>query len=336
MEKRNKLIKSIFGLLVLTVVLTSGCLNSNEPIQKEQPTYEPKVINLHAKQIILDDDEIKDLFGVILTKNETIIPKSDKLPVYYGDAYNVNLLSGVSNLYDLKKSSSNNKYTISIGVYVFSTAKDAKYFESKAINSNRNIKVVKNIIDLGNTTGNLSSVISREPLSSWGDFEFMSYFADYFFSKSNNEDSEFSFHENGDREKIFDYVVQNDKTYLFDWNQVPGTDTKKFITFLRYKYKINWIETAIINKSDDNNIISAFNQGNSLIFYLKSGGTYLEINDKRQEESFSVASYLTSIKPDGTYGDIYDLHGVNYIHRYERSNFSLIHDFRTKSLFLTD
>ena len=64
----------LFGLLILTVILISGCINSNEPTQKTQQTDEPKVINLNAKQIILDDNEIEDLFGVILTKDETIIP----------------------------------------------------------------------------------------------------------------------------------------------------------------------------------------------------------------------------------------------------------------------
>jgi len=63
MERQNMFRKSMFGLLILTVVLTSGCLNSNEPAQKTQPTDEPKVINLHAQQLILNDSEVKEVLG---------------------------------------------------------------------------------------------------------------------------------------------------------------------------------------------------------------------------------------------------------------------------------
>ncbi|MFZ2412545.1 MAG: hypothetical protein WAW23_13315, partial [Candidatus Methanoperedens sp.] len=170
MEMLNMFRKLIFGFLILTVVLTSGCVNSNEPNQKTQPT-EPKVINLHAKQIILDDGEINDLFGIILTKDENIFPESDELSVYYStydDIRSVHILSGVNNVYVLKKSDSN-KYNVSIGTYVFPTVDDAKFFESKIIDSDQNIKVIKNIIGIGNTTRNLYSVVSIEPLFIWDD-----------------------------------------------------------------------------------------------------------------------------------------------------------------------
>jgi hypothetical protein len=55
--------KSILGLLILIIVLVSGCVNPNEPSQKTQSTDEPKVINLDAQQLILNDSEVEEVLG---------------------------------------------------------------------------------------------------------------------------------------------------------------------------------------------------------------------------------------------------------------------------------
>lgn len=62
-------LKFIVGILI--IVLVSGCVNSNEPAQKTQPiisptpipTKEVKIINIDAQQIVLDENDIKEVLG---------------------------------------------------------------------------------------------------------------------------------------------------------------------------------------------------------------------------------------------------------------------------------
>lgn len=56
-------LKIIFVILTIIAALTSGCINSNEPTQKTQLKDEPKVINLNAQQIVLNDIEVKEILG---------------------------------------------------------------------------------------------------------------------------------------------------------------------------------------------------------------------------------------------------------------------------------
>lgn len=331
--------KYILGLLILIIVLVSGCLNSNESIQKTQPTITPtsaptkenKIINLNAKQIILDDSEIEDLFGVILAKNENSIHESDELPVYYSPYYNihsVHILSGVNNFYVLKKSY-NDKYNVSIGVYVFPTVDDAKYFESKIIDSDQNIKVIKNIIDIGNTTGNLSSIVSIKPLFSWDgscNLLFIDSFVTSFFWQNygNNFPESYQCTETNYGKSIkIEYDVHNENSLLFDWDEVPGKENEKFKTFLKNEYKIDWIETAKIEKINDNNTIRATNQGNFLSIdlhepqFVKSVAQ-LEINDEPRG-GFDVMTETVVISPK------------RYVYKIIENNFSLIlNDEKTK------
>lgn len=333
----NMFRKSIFGFLILTMVLMSGCLNSNESIQKTQPTITPasvpikenKIINLHAKQIILDDSEIEDLFGVILAKNENSIQETDELPVYYSpyyDIHSVHILSGANNFYVLKKPD-NNKYNVSIGVYVFPTVDNAKYFESRIIDSDQNIKVIKNKIGIGNTTQDLYSVVSIKPLFSWDgscnlvlNYSFILSF--YKQNYGQHTSPSYSCIETNHGKSInIEYYVYNEESSLFTWDEVPGKDNEKFINFLKNEYKIDWIETAKIEKSNDNKTIYASNRENFLTLNLyKPGcltcpGAQLEINDKYQD-SFNVITFAQ---------------GKRYIYKIVRNSFSLtLNDEKTK------
>lgn len=79
MKRLNMFRKLIFGFLILTVVLTSGCINSYEQSQKTQPIITPtpiqtaevfyptptpiKIINLDPSQLILSDEEVNKVLG---------------------------------------------------------------------------------------------------------------------------------------------------------------------------------------------------------------------------------------------------------------------------------
>jgi len=59
-------------------------------------------------------------------------------------------------------------------------------------------------------------------------------------------------------EKVFDYH------YLFNWNNVPGSETKELINYLRNDLEIDWVSTATIIKAADNNTIHVFTPTKSL------------------------------------------------------------------------
>ncbi len=65
------------------------------------------------------------------------------------------------------------------------------------------------------------------------------------------------------------YVVVADNSsnlsYLFSWNDVPKNNTE-LLKFLKDNLKINWVENATINKSDNNKIITISKGNNSLTF----------------------------------------------------------------------
>jgi len=43
--------------------------------------------------------------------------------------------------------------------------------------------------------------------------------------------------------------------YSFNWDEVPGNDTKSFINFLKYYCSCDWVETATINKTEEFKIV---------------------------------------------------------------------------------
>ncbi len=58
------------------------------------------------------------------------------------------------------------------------------------------------------------------------------------------------------------------RLYLFDWNNVPGTDNAKFLKFLQDDLGINWVKNAKIIKLDDNKVIRIFSEDNSMEIVL--------------------------------------------------------------------
>ena len=52
-------------------------------------------------------------------------------------------------------------------------------------------------------------------------------------------------------------------TYLFSWDNIPGSDSERLLRYLRDDHDIGWTESAGISKSDDGKTISIFKDRNS-------------------------------------------------------------------------
>jgi tetratricopeptide (TPR) repeat protein len=62
--------------------------------------------------------------------------------------------------------------------------------------------------------------------------------------------------------------LTHDKEHVFSWTKIPGNDDKRLKEFLRKKYKIDWVYTAGINKSEDNKTISISQKDKNLSLTL--------------------------------------------------------------------
>ena len=91
--------------------------------------------------------------------------------------------------------------------------------------------------------------------------------------------------ENGDFVLYFDESDFNG-LLLFSWDKIPGSDNEKLIGFLKQNYDIDWVETAEIEKTADDNNVSITKDENSLSLKLNDEKTKvtLEIDDGRTDE----------------------------------------------------
>ncbi len=65
--------------------------------------------------------------------------------------------------------------------------------------------------------------------------------------------------------------------YLFSWDKIPGNDNWKLIEFLRQNFNIDWVETAKIEKIDDDKTIRVSSEKNFLIIELNDEKTRVNI-----------------------------------------------------------
>ncbi len=78
------------------------------------------------------------------------------------------------------------------------------------------------------------------------------------------------------------YKLVLSDTFLFNWDNIPGTDNFKLIELLYQHFNIEWVKTALINKIDNGNVINLSVANNYL---------YLRLNEKK--------SKVTLISDDG-------------------------------------
>lgn len=85
--------------------------------------------------------------------------------------------------------------------------------------------------------------------------------------------------------KIFKYPVNGEK-YLFSWEEISVNDSVRLKGFLRHKYGIDWIKTAIIEKIDKDKTLKISIEKRFILLKLNKEKTklYIEINDVRTGE----------------------------------------------------
>ncbi len=71
----------------------------------------------------------------------------------------------------------------------------------------------------------------------------------------------------------------NIDNYLFRWNEISGKDNDKLRKFLKRKYGIRWVRKAQIKKIDDGNIIS---------LHFKNNFLSLKLNDEKTKVSLII------------------------------------------------
>ena len=85
--------------------------------------------------------------------------------------------------------------------------------------------------------------------------------------------------------------------YLFSWDNVPGNESQRLISYLKNDLNISWVDNAQIVKTNNNETIRVFTSGNSLELKLENNkNTILTTID-------SVPLYLSKIKKEN--GKIY-------------------------------
>ncbi len=71
---------------------------------------------------------------------------------------------------------------------------------------------------------------------------------------------------------------------LFDWNEIPGNDSFRFIEFLKQKFGIDWVKTAKIEKNDDGKTIRLSTEMNFLS---------LKLNDEKTKAILAIGDVYT-------------------------------------------
>lgn len=178
MKRLNMFRKLVFGLLILTMVLISGCTNSNEQAQK---TNQSKIINLHAQQLILNDSEVEGVLGnawqkvqsdeiSVSSDNGTTVIDGNGNGVIYGTA---TVGEGIDVVYDEEPfheiiwydtsggKGENYAKPVTIKNLVFSNIEEAEKYYTKDMavysQNSRYYHYKQNKIDIGDT-GNIYTI----------------------------------------------------------------------------------------------------------------------------------------------------------------------------------
>jgi hypothetical protein len=128
----------------------------------------------------------------------------------------------------------------------------------------------------------------------------------------------------------------NEDIYLFSWENVPGNESNRLLSFLKNNLQIEWVTNAQITKDDMNNTIRVFANENSIEIIL-----YPEISDMRIGNMYDRRVR----EENGTY-KVYD---IKYRNKYDisercyalydlsiKNNGSNIIDFKLKGLRLQE
>ena len=115
-------------------------------------------------------------------------------------------------------------------------------------------------------------------------------------------------------------IQKNVLNYLFSWENVPGNESKKLISYLKNDLEIDWVSNAQIIKTNDNNTIRVFTPDNSLELTLADNKNTVSITPnniqlkvKRKIISFAYTKLKNTMAeriPEKTNLDIISKKGI--------------------------
>lgn len=128
--------------------------------------------------------------------------------------------------------------------------------------------------------------------------------------------------------------------YLFSWENVPGNESNRLLSFLQDYHQINWVENAKIIKDEERKVIRVFTNENSIEIML--------FNESAQINLGNGGSANLVVKEENGTHNFYDI-GQKYQNKYDisplyyaaynlsiRNNGSTPVDFRLARLHLQD
>ena len=130
--------------------------------------------------------------------------------------------------------------------------------------------------------------------------------------------------------------------YFFNWDNVPGNESLRLISYLKNNLNIIWVDTAQIAKINDNETIRVFTSNNSLEFTLKNNKTEILVtidshpwyNWEIRQEKGKILVY----GPDKMYKSVPNITKRNYL-VYDlsiKNNGSKNLDFKLSELHIRD
>ncbi len=96
------------------------------------------------------------------------------------------------------------------------------------------------------------------------------------------------------------FIVEVDVLYMFSWDNVPGSESKRLLSYLTEEFGIDWAEGAEIRKSDDGRAIHIFTAENSAEIVMEArmekgtlailGGKTYNLNVKTEQGKHTIYS----------------------------------------------
>jgi hypothetical protein len=112
-------------------------------------------------------------------------------------------------------------------------------------------------------------------------------------------------------------VSWEEKSYLFNWDEIPGNDNVRLIDFLKQKFDIPWVETAKIEKFDNGKTIRVSTEKKSLLLKLNNEKTKLNIKiDEVRTDGINIKTEIHEV-------DIYEKSVL--VERYANFKFGEFH-----------
>lgn len=98
----------------------------------------------------------------------------------------------------------------------------------------------------------------------------------------------------------------NENIFLFSWENVPGNESNRLLSFLKNDLQIDWVDNAQITKDEENKIIRVFRHGDSIEIMLYTESAYLKIGDRAYDLAVRYENATHNVY-DRKYKNKYDI-----------------------------